>query len=175
MKYVSVFALLVLLVAGCGQETPPAEEAAQPTEAELMARENPAGTYGAAITETAFVTIPEILDDPEAFEGKTVMVSGTVNEVCPQRGCWIDLAADESAATVIRYKVKDGEIVFPGSAAGHTAIVQGQVERLEFDEKAARDYLAHMAEEKGESFDTLSHTGPLTIWWIKGGAAEIKG
>ena len=73
---------MILLLAGCGQDNVPAEEAAQPSEAELMAREDPTGTYGAPVTETSFVTISEILDAPESYEGKTVMVSGTVREVC---------------------------------------------------------------------------------------------
>ena len=117
-------------------------------------------------------TITAILSDPEIFEGKTVNVAGKVVDVCPMKGCWIEIT--DAQMQKIRVKVNDGEIVFPLSSVGHQAIVEGIVERIELDEKQAAKWLAHEAEEKGETFDPASVTGPMTIWRIKGAGAEIK-
>ena len=45
-------------------------------------------TYGDAITgESPEVTVKQILDNPEKYEGKTVLLKGKIKEVCPA-GCW---------------------------------------------------------------------------------------
>ena len=31
--------------------------------------------------------LPAILADPEKYEGQTVLVQGTIEDVCPRRGC----------------------------------------------------------------------------------------
>ncbi|MCB0293569.1 MAG: DUF4920 domain-containing protein, partial [Calditrichaeota bacterium] len=68
----------------------------------------------------------------------------------------------------------DGEIVFPLSAKGHAAVVEGQVEKVELTQKQAIGWLSHEAEERGVPFDSTTVTGPMTIWRIKGAGAEIK-
>ena len=75
----------------------------------------------------------------------------------------------------VNAKVKDGEIVFPLSAKGHAAVVEGQVEKVELTQKQAIGWLSHEAEERGVPFDSTTVTGPMTIWRIKGAGAEIKG
>ncbi|HQU72561.1 MAG TPA: DUF4920 domain-containing protein [Calditrichia bacterium] len=142
-------------------------------EAERLAKADPEGAYGEALNmETPEVTLAVLMEDPGAYVGQKVRVSGTVQEVCQERGCWIELG-DENQK--VRYKVKDGEIVFPLSAKGHMATVEGVVKRIDLNEKQARNYLEHMAEEQGQAFDSTAHSGPMTIWQVAGGAAEIKG
>jgi hypothetical protein len=97
-----------------------------------------------------------------------------VVEVCQKRGCWIEVASDRPYESVT-VKVNDGEIVFPLSARGSQAVVEGFVERIELTREQAVKWKAHQAEEKGEAFDSSTVQGPLTIWRIKGVGAEIKG
>ena len=52
----------------------------------------------------------------DAYDGKVMRVEGTVAAVCPNRGCWMDIAGSDG--TTIRIKVKDGEVVFPRTATG---------------------------------------------------------
>ena len=75
----------------------------------------------------------------------------------------------------IRVKVEDGVIVFPVEAKGKEALVEGEVEKLELTEKQARGWFKHVAEEKGEPFDSTSIQGAMTIYRIKGSGAEIEG
>jgi hypothetical protein len=149
------------LIVGCGGSTDQAE--------------TPAGDmYGEALVPTEPVSIAAIHEDPESFEGKTVRVEGTVTEVCPMRGCWVELAGVEDGST-IRVKVDDGVIVFPLSAKGKSARVEGTVEKITMTEDEARSWFRHEAAELGRTFDPESVTGPQTIWRIKGRGAEIRG
>ncbi len=94
-------------------------------------------TYGKPLTIEAVTPIGDILDKPEAFVGKAVKVRGMVVDVCPTRGCWMDLAGDKSQQK-IRIKVEDGVMVFPPSARGKQALVQGTVEAVQLCPDEAR-------------------------------------
>ena len=85
--------------------------------------------YGKEITLEEKTKISDILKNPVEFEGKKVLVEGTVVGVCEKRGCWIKLASDEGYGT-IKIKVNDGEIVFPLEAKGKKALVEGKVYSL---------------------------------------------
>lgn len=129
--------------------------------------------YGAGLTLTEKTSISTILADPEAYLDKTVLVEGEVLDVCPHMGCWMDIKSDNGEG-MIKVKVKDGEIVFPVEAKGKTALVEGTVYKIELTQEKAIEYFQHIAEEKGEEFDTSTITGPMTIYQIKGLGAVIK-
>lgn len=177
MRYANILltVLLTVLVFACAQEQPQAEEEAPAADSEKAALEkaDPAGSYGIALTLDETLAIGTILADPASYEGQAVRIEGTVAEVCPMRGCWIEVESAEGEK--IRVKVKDGEIVFPLSAKGHAAVVEGFVEKVELTQKQAIGWLSHEAEERGVPFDSTTVTGPMTIWRIKGAGAEIKG
>lgn len=129
--------------------------------------------YGNGVTEKEVTMISTILDDAGKYVGKTVAVEGTIVDVCPKRGCWMDLASDK-AFQKIRIKVTDGEIVFPLDAKGKKARAQGVVEAIEMSREDAIKYYEHLAEEKGEKFDPSTVNGPVTLYRIKGTGATIQ-
>ena len=129
--------------------------------------------YGKGVTLTDTVKISELLETPQKYVGKKVLVTGKIVDVCPKRGCWIELASDKKFQT-IRIKVKDGEIVFPLSAKGKTAVAEGTLQAIELTKEQAIRYFKHHAEEKGEEFDPNTITGPVTIYQIRGSGAIIK-
>ncbi len=89
-----------------------------------------AGTgYGSGVTLEQATSVSDIFARPDAHSGRTVKVTGKVVDVCAHRGCWMDLAGDKPEQT-IRVKVEDGVIVFPASARGRQATVQGLVEMM---------------------------------------------
>jgi hypothetical protein len=128
--------------------------------------------YGKEIKLEEKTKISEILEDPENYLDKTVLVEGEILDVCPMAGCWIELSSDVEDEK-IKVKVKDGEIVFPMEAKGSTALVEGKVYKIELTKERAISYYEHIAEEKGERFDSSSVTGSVTIYQIKGLGAEI--
>ena len=129
-------------------------------------------TYGGEFTLSDVTEISEILATPEEFVGKKVLVQGMVVDVCAKRGCWMYLASDKPFEK-IQIKVLDGVIVFPMSARGKNALVEGEVEALKYSKEDAIAWLQHTAEEKGESFDPASVTSGMTVYRIKALGAEI--
>ena len=129
--------------------------------------------YGSPLTLSEYTNISEIEKAPKSFVGKKVLVKGTVVEVCAKRGCWLDIASD-TPFEKIQIKVLDGVIVFPMSARGHSATVEGVVEELKFSKKQALKYAKHKAEEKGVPFDPSTITGPQTIYRIRAQGAVIQ-
>lgn len=116
--------------------------------------------------------IDDILENPEEFVGKKVLVQGRVEEVCPNMGCWM-IVSDAASGNKIKVKVKDGEIVFPMEAVGGNTLVEGEVYKIELDKEAAIGYYEHLAEETGKEFDESTVKGPVTLYQIKGSGAEL--
>ena len=129
--------------------------------------------YGAELTLTEKTSISSILEDPDSYLDKTVLIEGEVLDVCPMMGCWMEIKSDDGEG-MIKVKVKDGDMVFPVEAKGKTAIVEGKVYKIELTQEKAIEHFEHIAEEKGETFDPSTITGPMTIYQIKGLGAVIQ-
>ena len=128
---------------------------------------------GKPITLTEVTSISQIFENPQDFLGDSVLVNGTIIDVCNKRGCWIEITSD-SAFQSIKVKVKDGEIVFPLSAKGSNATVQGVVEQLVFTKEEVIRMEKHQAEEQGTEFDPSTVTEGKTIFRIRGIGAVIE-
>lgn len=128
--------------------------------------------YGKKLTLSEVTQVSRILAAPETYVGKKVLIKGMVVDVCTKRGCWMDIASDK-AFEKIQVKVLDGEIVFPVSARGKEALVEGIVEALKYTREEAIAWLEHKAEETGEAFDPNTVEGPMTIYRIKALGAQI--
>jgi hypothetical protein len=128
--------------------------------------------YGKDITLKEKTSISDILNNPEDYLDKTVLVEGEVLDVCSMMGCWIELASNVEGEK-IKVKVKDGDIVFPEEAKGKSALVEGKVYKIELTVEEAVGYYQHQAEEIGEEFEASTVTEAVTIYHIKGLGAEI--
>jgi hypothetical protein len=129
--------------------------------------------YGAGVSEVEVVQVSALLADVDRWVGKKVRVEGMVTDVCPMRGCWFELAGDK-VGTSLRFKVRDGVMVFPLSAKGQIAAAEGVVRKIPLDLDASRRYMAHQAEEKGEAFDPQSVKEPITIVRLDGTGAVLR-
>ena len=90
-----------------------------------------AETFGVAPSLTETTPLAQVIARPMDFEKKTVRVEGVVTAVCQMMGCWLALApADSPKGATVLVKVDDGVIIFPPSARGKRATVQGVVERV---------------------------------------------
>ena len=85
--------------------------------------------------------------------GGKALVEGTIVEVCTSTVCWMDTAGNRDYEK-IQIKVDDGVIVFPVSAGGKMALVEGTVEELDQTAEQARTHAQEMAEERGVAFDS---------------------
>lgn len=152
MKTICIFLLTVLLTAGTA-----------------FAKTT---VYGKGVHLQETTQISSLLASPEKYLGKKVRVSGMIIEVCAKRGCWVYLASDKPYEK-IQVKVTDGEIVFPMSASGRMAVVEGIVEELNMSRKDLIRYKKHLAEEKGTPFDPSTVKEGERIIRLIGLGAEI--
>lgn len=129
--------------------------------------------YGKKLTLKEKTKISDILANPRQYDGKRVLVEGTIVDVCSNRGCWIKLASDKEFES-IRFKVDDGVIVFPMEAKGKTALAEGVVSVRTYSKEELIKQAEEHAKEEGKTFDPSTITGPKTVVQIKGEGAVIK-
>lgn len=156
----------------------PAEPAAaaSPTQAEPAAAASATvtgTTFGAGVTLTEAVAIDAILADPAAYKDKTVRVEGMITDVCPKRGCWMELAGT-APGQKLRFKVTDGEMVFPMDAKGKHAVVQGVVAVNELTLEQSKEYAEYQAKEYGKPYDPASVTEPMRLVRVDGTGAVLR-
>lgn len=177
LLHLSSFTALAIagaLLGGCDKSSAakPSPSSAAPGGAAPAA---PAGkTYGAGVSaDAAAVKVDDLLANPRSYEGKTVRVEGMVTDVCPKRGCWIDLAGS-APGQKLRFKVDDGVMTFPMEAKGSQATVQGTVAVKELSIEESREYAEYQAKEYGAKVDPASITEPTLIVRIDGTGAVLR-
>lgn len=131
--------------------------------------------YGKDLTLKDVTKVSEILATPDKYEGKKLLIEGTVVAVCAKAGCWIDIASDKEMEK-IRVKVNDGEIVFPMELKGQVAKVEGELYSImvtpescegEGGDKKCSD------EKKDECKAKKAETEGKKVYMLKGFGAEV--
>ena len=122
---------------------------------------------------TEATPIDAILAEPKKFAGKTVRVEGMVTDVCPKRGCWFELAGAKPGQK-LRFKVTDGEMVFPPDSKGKTAVAEGVVAATELTLEQTKERLEYEAKEYGKPYDPASVTEPMTVVRLDGTGAVFR-
>lgn len=149
---------LAFLVLACATPEPvaapvptpaPAPEAAAPA-AEPSA---PAVFLGDAVDPAGALAIDEVIARSTEFDGKEIVVRGTVKEVCQKKGCWHTIATANPDVAVMA-KDKDYKIFLPKDSAGKAVLVKGTFAVAEVPEAEAR----HYAEDAGK--DPATIVGP---------------
>lgn len=155
--------------ATAGSATATAAGGATPTAAPIVAGQS----FGAGVKLADATAIEALLADPKAHVGKTVRVEGQIVDVCPKRGCWMDLAGPAPGQKV-RFKVTDGEMVFPMDAKGKHAVVEGVVAVNELTLEETKEFVAYQQKEYGAERDPASVTEPMVIVRIDGTGAVVR-
>lgn len=128
--------------------------------------------FGEPLSDATVVCIAELTANPESFVGKNVKVVGLVDDVCPMKGCWVDILDRQSSET-IRLKVQDDVIVFPAEAKGREIVAEGTLRRIDLSPRQAVAWLRHAAVERGETFEEPTEPTALTIYQIEGRGAVV--
>ena len=115
IEYLSRLFLSLIFQFGCSNKE---------SEKDKLNQKDPLGLYGVSLSDTKAIDIGALLRSADEYVGGQVMIKGSIIEVCPMRGCWIQ-AQDKNTLSSIRIKVTDGEIVFPLSAIGLEILAEG--------------------------------------------------
>jgi hypothetical protein len=135
---------LVILSIGCSKQT---AEPAAPIKEEAPAKAPAAAAEivktGAPIGHDNVVAVGEVLANAASLKGKSVRVSGKIEQVCQKKGCWMELAGSKPGES-LRITAKDYGFFFPISSNGHNALVEGQLEVSELSVEDAQ----HIEDER---------------------------
>ncbi len=129
--------------------------------------------YGKPLTLKETTKVSDIYSHPDKYKNQRVLVEGPIVDVCAEMGCWLAIGSDKEFET-IRFKVEDGVIVFPMSAKGLNARVEGVIEVNMLSEAEQIAQGQEMAREMKMPFDPKTVKGPKLNVQIKGEGAEIK-
>ena len=162
----SLFIAIIIMQSACSTKT-----AEQTIDASKISSEN----FGIEISNTVISPMKELLNNADGYLDKNVLIQGEIVDVCPMRGCWIEVKDFDSEKS-IRVKVKDGEIVFPEDSKNKQVLVEGIFSKLIFTEEQAIQWKIHLAEEKGinlKAEDIELDASDLVEYRIKGLGAQI--
>ena len=126
--------------------------------------------FGKGLTLAQPTPVATVMSNPDSYVGKTVQVKGKVTEVCQMMGCWLQITDGEKA---LRFKVKDGEILFPKNSAGRNVVAEGVLKKIELTQQQAVAWAKHEAEERGEKFDAAKIKSGKTMYQIQGSGAVL--
>lgn len=129
--------------------------------------------FGAGVKLNDSMPVDKLLAEAKSHVGKTVRVEGMIVDVCPRRGCWMDIAGP-AVGQKVRFKVTDGEMVFPVDAKGKYAVVEGVVAVNELTLEETKEYLAYQQKEYGAEVDPASVTEPMSIVRLDGTGAMLR-
>ncbi|MBI5534365.1 MAG: DUF4920 domain-containing protein [Deltaproteobacteria bacterium] len=119
------FAFVALLIAtACNQPAGPAPAPTTSSSGASLAPASSAATFGAPITSKDTVLLADLSRDPSRWQGQTIVLSGTVADVCPNMGCWMVI---EDGGQRSRVRMHGHAFFVPRDSKGKKARVQGQV------------------------------------------------
>ncbi|WP_412069595.1 DUF4920 domain-containing protein [Rubrivirga sp. IMCC43871] len=169
MKHLSL--LLCLALVACASDAPEAPDARP--DADVSAVETDGTPFGGPVPSGVALSPDDLAADAETYAGKTVVVEGTVREVCQQAGCWLTLASADGQT--IRVEVPRDETesyvyTFPKDIDGQTVRLAG---RLAVETESVED-LRHYAQDAGASDAELDAiTAPRQTLVLTASGAEV--
>ena len=131
--------------------------------------------YGDDFNYDSTQSISSLIYNANQFLDKQIITEGKIVDVCPMKGCWIEIKGSDSNQ-IIRVKVQDDIIIFPQDSKGKKVIVNGVFKKIEFTEDQAIKWKIHLAEEKGlklEESDVTLDSSDLIEYRIRGLGAKI--
>ncbi len=155
--------VFALILACSTPESQPVPEAAAPPVAEVPKPPVDNVNLGEPVDSAGVVPIDTVLANVGEYNGKDVVVEGTVKEVCQKKGCWHTIAT-ANADVAVMVKDKEYKIFLPKDSAGKKVHLKGNFAMVETPEDEAR----HYAEDAGKDPSTI--VGPQ-----KGYAIDVAG
>lgn len=129
--------------------------------------------YGKKISLKEKTKISTIIENPEKYDGKRILIEGKIVDVCETRGCWIKIAGEKDFQS-IKFKVEDGVIIFPLDSKGKKILAEGVFSVTKLTKEELIESAKEIAKENNEQFDSTKITSGKTVIKILGEGAEIK-
>lgn len=115
------------------------------------------GTYGTPSAEPyQTVSLAALMQNPKAYEGKTLRVQAPIKDVCQKKGCWMVLSEGKD---LMRVRFKGYKFFVPTNSKGYIATVVGKAREGTISEGLAR----HYAEESAHPEEAKKIHGPQKV------------
>ena len=114
-------------------------------------------SFGAPLSleRSSAVAVATVVATPE-LHGETILISGTIADVCTRKGCWL-VVSDGSRQ--MRVTFKDYAFFVPKDSHGRPVLLEGVVSEQEISEEDAK----HYAGEATSGPKPEEITGPQTV------------
>ncbi|HEX6885604.1 MAG TPA: DUF4920 domain-containing protein [Planctomycetota bacterium] len=113
------------------------------------------------------LTVGELLAAPEAHDGRTVTVTGTIHEVCIKKGCWMTLA---DGPREVRVTFLDYGFFVPTDSAGAEVRARGRFALELVPVEEARHYL----EDAGRHAEAAAIVAPVPSFTLVASGVELR-
>lgn len=94
--------------------------------------------YGKGEYSTEPVKLSTLMKDYSQYQGKKVVTTGTVYEVCTMEGCWLKLQDGDARVRVV---MKEHGFTVPKEIKGKTIKLEGVMEQKEMPAKVIQHYM----------------------------------
>jgi len=131
------FFVLLLFVVTIGKAQPPQVPA------------DAGAVFGAATTADGAVPVATVTSLLKNQESAQVKVVATVIDVCPKKGCWMQLEMPDQSKVFV--KMKDYAFFVPTAITGKTVVIEGEVKTI----TTSVDELKHYAEDAKKSKEEI--------------------
>ena len=155
--------MVIALLLACATPENKPEAVAVPAPAAEAPKPVDNVNLGDPVDSAGVLPIDTVLASAGDYNGKDVVVEGTVKEVCQKKGCWHTIAT-ASPDVAVMVKDKEYKIFLPKDSAGKKVHLKGNFAMVETPEEEAR----HYAEDAGKDPSTI--VGPQ-----KGYAIDVAG
>lgn len=108
------------------------------------------GNYGDVVKESDVVSTAILVQKVEAAGTFTGKVSGKINEVCTNKGCWFAMELPNGSS--MRVTFKDYRFFIPTNSQGFPITIEGVATLSETDVETLR----HYAEDQGKSKEEVA-------------------
>lgn len=106
--------------------------------------------FGDTITADGAVSVDQIMSLIAGKDSIHVKVSGTIEEVCQNKGCWMNMNIGNGKSMKVRFK--DYGFFVPKDAAGKTVIMEG----FAFNDTISVADQKHYAEDAGKTKENIA-------------------
>lgn len=111
---------------------------------------------GAPLGDSEMVSLKDVMESPEKYAGKSVLVKGVIVRSCKMEGCWAELAPSMDSKTSVRVKFKDHQFFIPLKSEGFNAKAEGV-----FSVKVlSKEEVDHLIEDGGK-FENRNEDGSV--------------
>jgi hypothetical protein len=106
--------------------------------------------FGDSITQEGAIVSTDLATQMQGKDSLKVKLTGTINEVCQKKGCWMTMNIGNDKTMQVKFK--DYAFFVPKDASGKTVFLEG----VAFTDTTSVAELQHYAEDGGKSKEEIT-------------------